>query len=205
MMMMMMMMMLRRGSVLAQCLMFMMFYDSVSAHHLLGLYSSDHPGLFRFSDSAVCSTLGSMAHVWDNFYNPKSFHIAAKIVVGVPNDAREPFWNAQQLEGNVVLIDRGGNIPIYDKVKRAQDTGAVGVLVVHDQPSEFSRTGYLNFKDTMSFVQHDGLEKWKHIRIPSGLITMESGQRIKDELGLRKMEFRGVGEQYVMEDELDSF
>ena len=57
------------------------------------------------------------------------------LVVAEPYWANETLENAEALRGNIALIGRGA-CPFVDKALRAQEAGAVAVLMVNDVPEE---------------------------------------------------------------------
>ena len=56
---------------------------------------------------------------------PKDYSIQSDLVYAVPNDGRERLLNAHELEGRIVLFDRG-EISLVEKVLKAQAEGASG-------------------------------------------------------------------------------
>lgn len=52
------------------------------------------------------------------------------LIYGVPNDGSEDFYNHHHINGNIVMVDRGGDVPIFDKVQRAQDVRRVVLITV---------------------------------------------------------------------------
>ena len=58
--------------------------------------------------------------------------VSGKIVYVQPNDACADLTNAADLKGNIALIDRGTCF-FVDKIQRAQDAGAIGVIMVDNK------------------------------------------------------------------------
>ncbi len=71
---------------------------------------------------------------------------------------------AAKIKGNVALIDRG-QVNFSDKIKRAQDAGAIGVVVANNQPSQPIAMG------------GEG-----EYQIPGLMITQALGQTLKDKI-----------------------
>ena len=67
---------------------------------------------------------GSIIDAWISHHAPHTFDIAGVLVYAVPNDASATLSNPEEVHGNVVLIDRGGGVPLVDKVLRGQEAGA---------------------------------------------------------------------------------
>ncbi|KAG9403690.1 hypothetical protein AC1031_005177 [Aphanomyces cochlioides] len=81
------------------------------------------------------ASLGSFVHTWDSRYNPSDYHVQGgmrsiqqkcsvcapvEIAYAVPNTANDDLFNIHQLEGRIVLVDRG-DVPILEKVERVQE------------------------------------------------------------------------------------
>ncbi|HUT79017.1 MAG TPA: M36 family metallopeptidase, partial [Polyangia bacterium] len=54
---------------------------------------------------------------------------------GTATDACEPLVNDLELSGKIALIDRG-TCPFVDKVARAEDAGAIGVIIINNEDNE---------------------------------------------------------------------
>ncbi len=85
---------------------------------------------------------------------------------GVGSDACESIVNGAQIAGKIALIDRGG-CPFVQKVKAAQDAGAIGIVVVNNLPG--GRVSTMGGDDPT-------------IVIPATMISLEDGNAIKGEL-----------------------
>ena len=83
--------------------------------------------------------------------------------VNVGSDACEPILNAVQLAGKIALIDRG-SCPFTQKVKAAQDAGAIGAVVVNNLPG--NKVSTMGGEDPT-------------IVIPATMISLEDGNAIK--------------------------
>lgn len=71
------------------------------------------------------------------------------------------------LKGNVALIDRGGN-PFYEKLKRAEDAGAVGVVVVNHEEGPPLVMG--------------GDPSGPAVNIPAVMVSQQVGEAVKKEV-----------------------
>jgi hypothetical protein len=58
-----------------------------------------------------------------------------QLVRVLPRFAESAILNAGQLAGNVAIIERG-QVSFVDKVRRAMDAGAVGVVIVNNIPAQ---------------------------------------------------------------------
>ena len=58
----------------------------------------------------------------------------------LPAVADRPLTNAQDLAGSVALIDRGV-VPVVEKARRAQQAGAVAVVIVNTDDKGFAPSG----------------------------------------------------------------
>ncbi len=79
----------------------------------------------------------------------------------------EPLVNASEITGKIAVIDRGTCL-FVEKVKNAQDAGAVAAIIVNNQPQGLPPMG----GDDQTIV------------IPSAGISLADGNRIKRALGL---------------------
>merc|ERR1712232_80430 len=73
---------------------------------------------------------GSLIKVWDSHFGPRNYHIDGEIVYGVPNDGRGPILNIEHVKGRIAMVDRGGDIPLVDKVRNLQIAGAIACIIV---------------------------------------------------------------------------
>eukprot|EP01043_Picozoa_sp_COSAG02_P066062 COSAG02_NODE_10162_length_2005_cov_2.521511_1_plen_186_part_10 len=76
----------------------------------------------------------------------------AHCVQALPAVADRPLTNAQDLAGNVAIIDRGV-VPVVEKARRAQQAGAIAVFLVNTEDKGFTPSGH-------------GADKGKDITIP---------------------------------------
>lgn len=83
-----------------------------------------------------------------------------------PTLACDPLVNGGQITGNIALIDRGG-CNFVDKVRHAQQAGAIGVVIANDTPGGRVYTMGGNGPS---------------ITIPAIMVSYETGQALRDEL-----------------------
>jgi len=81
------------------------------------------------------------------------------------NDLCEPAVNAEQLAGNIAIIDRG-NCTFVQKVQYAQDAGAVAAIIINNIPNG----GFFDMGGTSNSID-----------IPAVMITYEDGQLLASE------------------------
>ena len=122
-----------------------------------------------------------------------------ELVYAVPNDASAQLLNSETIEGHIALVDRG-EVPLATKVRRAQEAGAVGIVIVDDGGcTEQYDCGVLGAQRNGRFSATDHAQLWRKIRIPAVLLLKSLGDRIKTmmelesinlgpELGLQQME-----------------
>ena len=55
------------------------------------------------------------------------------VVDTVPFVAGKPLENASEVNGNIAVVSRGGDITFVDKAKRAAEAGAVGVIIINTE------------------------------------------------------------------------
>jgi subtilisin family serine protease len=92
--------------------------------------------------------------------------VAGRLVYIQPNIACDPPTNAAELRGHIALIDRGTCF-FADKIRRAQDAGALAVVMVNNQ-------------DTAPIPMGGDSEG---LHIPSGMISKADGALLKAKLG----------------------
>jgi len=128
------------------------------------LLSFDAPAELAGTYAAALSTYGPLLDT----------AVIAELVLvegpGGANDACGVLQNAADLNGKVALIDRG-NCFNSDKIRTAQAAGAIGVIMVQNEPGPpFQMVG-----------NSSGIE------IPSIMITQELGNQIKDILATQSL------------------
>jgi hypothetical protein len=126
-------------------------------------------------------------------------HHVIEIVYAVPNDASDTLINTHQTHGRMVLVDRGGNIPIVQKVVRVQEAGGIGVIVVdHGECAQGFHCPRLGHPSRNGLLDKDDWARWRDVTIPMVLILKDDGERIKQTLDLIMLEIPDVGPQYVL-------
>jgi hypothetical protein len=127
--------------------------------------------------------------------------IYVELLYGVPNDGSRDLYNAHHLYGRIAVLDRG-KVPFASKVRRAQEAGAIGVVIVDHLDCQLDGTGcdgsaLVNFYQSSSdanmggFLASDQYVAWRDITIPSIMVTMETGQRLKALMDLVQFELDG--------------
>ncbi|CAM9859471.1 unnamed protein product [Discosporangium mesarthrocarpum] len=116
----------------------------------------------------------------------------------VPNDGQSELLNAEDMPGRIVLVDRG-EVPILEKVLRAQAAGAVGVIVADNGgcSADLTDCGRVGGVKDGGFARKDGARVWLSITVPVAMVTQHAGTRFKGMMALRAVEVPGLGEQLV--------
>ncbi|CAM9146660.1 unnamed protein product, partial [Choristocarpus tenellus] len=91
-------------------------------------------------------------------------------------------------------------VPILEKIIRAQDAGAAGVIVVDDGgcSPDLRDCGRLGGVRDGGFAGQDGKHAWAAVTIPAVMIAQETGKRLRGMMGLRLVLVAGLGEQLVI-------
>jgi hypothetical protein len=58
--------------------------------------------------------------------------VRGSLAVTVPADASAPLGNAAQVAGKIALVDRSDTVPFSDQIRRCQNAGAIGVMVINN-------------------------------------------------------------------------
>ncbi len=58
--------------------------------------------------------------------------VRGPLAVTVPADASTPLGNAAQVAGKIALVDRSDTVPFSDQIRRCQNAGAIGVMVINN-------------------------------------------------------------------------
>ena len=111
--------------------------------------------------------------------------IQALVVYASPNDACDALGNAAELVGRIALIDRGTCF-FVDKVQRAQNAGAVAVIMVNNVPGVPIAMG-----GTPGYT----------VTIPGVMISQSDGALIKAQLGQNPV-VRLAGDVLIVHPEL---
>jgi hypothetical protein len=125
-------------------------------------------------------------------FGPDSFpsEPALAVAAAVPADACSAITNGAVLTGKIALVDRGGGDTCFfsDKVKRAQDAGAKGVIVRNVDASQ-------GFGGMAAADGYDG-----SVIIPSLLVSLETGGTLGNNLGGSGVTARLYREKVPMRD-----
>lgn len=129
--------------------------------------------------------------------------VTAQLVYSVPNHAdtskQLTLVNAVQIQGRVVLVDRGKNA-LHEKVLRLQEAGALGVIIADDgQCDELFRYCGVRAGSALEggFAAHDGADVWQKLVLPTYLVTRATADRIKSMMRLQVTEVLGHGLQNI--------
>jgi hypothetical protein len=87
----------------------------------------DQPAAVKSNSPGVAS----LAAVGVADFGPSLYRVTGNLVMANPPQATGPLTN--DVQGKIVLIDRGMNL-FVEKVKRAQDAGAIAVIIADNQP-----------------------------------------------------------------------
>ena len=144
-----------------------------------------HESLARIEFCAYCEdphTEGSLARGLTcsaGAPRTRDYKITSKLVYALPNDAATPPMNADELTGNVALVHRSAT-PLVQKILHAQEAGAVGVVLVDDGRCESDlNCGRIGSARLGGFAPRDDPSSWRLVKIPSVLVSQETGKRIR--------------------------
>ncbi|RLN99666.1 hypothetical protein DYB28_009874 [Aphanomyces astaci] len=120
------------------------------------------------------------------------------IVYAVPNTALDDLYNGHQVDGRLVLVDRG-DVPIADKARRVQEAGGTGMVVVDSgECGAAFACGVLGSPRQNGFLEQDEWVKWRDMHIPVVLVLQPDGDRIKGAMDLVQVDMPDLGLQYVL-------
>jgi len=130
----------------------------------------------------------------------EEYEITSQLVYCVPNHAdSKELVNVSQVQGRIVLVDRGKN-PLHEKVLRAQEAGAVGVIIADDgQCDEKFRFCGVRAGSVAEggFAANDGADLWNKLKLPVYLVTKSTAMRIKNMMRLSEVNILGIGMQNI--------
>ncbi|MFM7099931.1 MAG: S8 family serine peptidase, partial [Verrucomicrobiota bacterium] len=151
------------------------------------LYKADSPGVAPraitvanihdpgFSTLAIrvdspASVAGAYEAVEGSFTRPlrQTGEVRGQLVAGQPSGACSALQNTAAVNGRIVLLDRGTCF-FVDKLRRAQEAGAIGVVMVNNVAGPPITMG--------------GSGDTSDITIPGVMITLEDGARLRAALG----------------------
>jgi len=155
------------------------------------------PGTLTFCRDCDASDHGSFAITWPAAHGQKEHSVVAELVYAVPNDASSELVDA--VRGAAVLVDRGA-VAIVHKVRRAQEAGAVAVIVADtmgdcDDDLDCGRLGAR--AGGMGFAAGDDREPWEHVFVPVVLISRATTQRLVLQMDATEVRIPGLGPQLV--------
>ena len=130
---------------------------------------------------------------------PQDFAVSAELHYAVPNNGSSKISNRKEIRGNIAVLDRG-QVTLSEKVKRAQDAGAVAVVIVDDGSCDrnFRKCGYrAGSMLEGGFAPLDSYMAWRDVHIPAVLIHQADGQRLRSLLPLEEIEIPRFGKQWV--------
>ena len=124
---------------------------------------------------------------WGLHFSPSTYDVRGLLVMGDPIDGNEPLRNADEVRGNIVLIERGGGYPFRDKVLHAQRAGAIGVIFMdHGQCDTQWTQGCVpgaSRHNGDGFALQDAESAWEGLDTPAVIVTKEHGELLISEMG----------------------
>lgn len=90
-------------------------------------------------------------------------------------------------------------VPVVEKVLKAQAAGAAGVVVVDNGgcSNGVVDCGRLGGVRDAGFARRDGAHAWVGVKIPVVLVAATEGERLRGMMRLEKVVVKGLGEQLV--------
>lgn len=145
---------------------------------------------------------GSQANLWNAHFSLWRYQIDAELVMAVPNDASSPLLNEYQVYDAVAVVKRGA-VSILEKIKHAQEAGAVAILIIDDgECTPDFRCRRLGEKaEGVGFAWGDRWENWLGVYIPTFLVTKQDGDRLLNAMPVQEHDIPGFGTQLVHIDE----
>lgn len=135
---------------------------------------------------------------------PQDFKVSSGIVYAVPNDGNTlKLMNSREMKGMVSVFTRGGGVTIVDKVRTAQDSGAVGVIII-DNGTCSRNVQQCGIHPDEGFGIHEDWMAWEQIKIPCLLITKAGGNRLNNILNPDVVHIPGIGSQFVIQNKRQS-
>jgi len=147
---------------------------------------------------------GAWFDTWEAHFGPVEFQIGGKLTIGLPNDGSTSFYNGVDINGTIAVAIRRGTTGISDIVYRAQEAGAIAVVIIEGMgecDASFVCGNIIGdrLKDTLQvgFGKRDTLANWRNAYIPAVMVTEPDGKRLLEIMGLQYLYFEGYGHQYV--------
>ena len=129
------------------------------------------------------TTMDMVIQGWRLHHAPISHDVRAGLIIADPMDAsEEQFYN--DIQGKIVLIERGGGVPFRDKVRRAQLAGALGVVLMDNtgKCTDAWHQGCVpggSKHNGEGFAKEDKVSSWEGIDTPTLMITKKDAETIK--------------------------
>ena len=144
------------------------------------------------------SSSGGSAHLLNNAPLPHDAFptgIEGKLVPAKPSTGagKKPLRNAAELEGNWALMDRGV-VSFSQKVRKAMEAGAVGVVLANDDTK---------MPDAMIDLASQGSDTGDDLTIPLMAVSFNEGRRLKKlyiQKGREDPEHHGVALKLIVDD-----
>mmetsp|Transcript_19951 Transcript_19951/g.28576 ORF Transcript_19951/g.28576 Transcript_19951/m.28576 type:complete len:246 (+) Transcript_19951:120-857(+) len=148
---------------------------------------------------------GSIVNALIAKHSIRNYDFIGELVYCIPNGAESAkIINKYQFADRVVLVDRGQQTTIQDKINRIAGNeniaGALAIILADDGQcnTEFSYCGHRagNAQDG-GFAAHDDKIFWSELDIPVFLVTAASADRLKQGMNMKTMKIPRMGLQNV--------
>eukprot|EP00752_Nemacystus_decipiens_P003181 g2944.t1 len=142
---------------------------------------------------------GSLVQALAPHHGIRDFKVSGDLVYAVPNKGNaDVLLNAEDMTEGIVLFERG-EVPVVEKVLKAQAAGATGVIVADDGGCNDGLVdcGRLGGARDGGFARRDGAHVWLVVKIPVVLVSAADGERLRGMMSLQKVVVKGLGEQLV--------
>jgi hypothetical protein len=122
-----------------------------------------------FGNQSTCALLAA-AQV--GYRSQVSAAMNASIVVAVPETGCVPLENAEQMAGNIAVIQRAPRCTFAVQASMAQAAGAVAAIVTDDRDEDLSNMAG-------DFSAGD----FSAVTIPAMMVTQDAGDKLRENLG----------------------
>ncbi|CAM9489366.1 unnamed protein product [Ectocarpus fasciculatus] len=143
---------------------------------------------------------GSVVRALAPHHGIRDFKVSGEdLVYAVPNTGnKDMLLNGDDMAACVVLFERG-EVPVVEKILKAQAAGAVGVVVVDNGGCDDGLVdcGRLGGARDGGFAKRDGVHAWSGVKIPAVMVSAADGERFRGMMRLEKIVVEGLGEQLV--------
>jgi hypothetical protein len=150
-----------------------------SSSRVLVRLDDAHHAALHILNSETGTESGPPLSAWHGHFSPQAFAVEAEMVAANPARAeRAELVNARDVRGKVLLVLRG-EVSLLHKVMVAQNSGAVGVVIVDDQgrcDKGFSQRCVPGSDPPEGWASEDHAGKWSKARIPHLIISRSDGQ-----------------------------